>query len=264
MPFRRALGFGYQFVGRRGGITWELDLREGIDFSIWLLGAFEPRTVRQYRRSVRPGSVVVDVGANIGAHTLPLADCVGETGRVIAFEPTDFAFSKLLANCKRNPILSKRVQAYQAMLVAPHNTRSTTPDLYSSWPLEISPELHHLHCGRLMTTRGAKSQTLDHVLDAEAIVRVDFIKLDIDGYECEMLRGAKETISRFRPEIIMELAPYALREAGSNLKELVLIISSFGYAFFHLGSGDRLPMDAGALEAKIPEGASINVIARAI
>jgi hypothetical protein len=79
-----------------------------------------------------------------------------------------------------------------------------------------------------------------------------------------MLRGAKETISRVRPEIIMELAPYALREAGSNLKELVFIISSFGYAFFQLGSGDRLSMDAGVLEAKIPEGASINVIARAI
>jgi FkbM family methyltransferase len=265
MPLRRAFGFGYQFVGSRGGINWELDLREGIDFSIWLLGAFEPSTVRQYRKSIRPGSVVVDVGANIGAHTLPLADCVGKTGRVFAFEPTDFAFGKLLANCKRNPILAERIKAHQVMLVAPQNTDLTiTPALYSSWPLQVSSGLHNLHGGRLMPTLEARSQTLDDVLSKEKFCSIDFIKLDIDGYECDMLRGAFQTISQYRPEIIMELAPYALKEAGSSLAELVSLISSFGYIFFDIGNNDQLPMDALVLEDKIPVGASINVIARAI
>lgn len=265
MPLRRAFGLGHQFVGKRGRIMWELDLREGIDFSIWLLGAFEPGTVRQYRKSIRPGSVVIDVGANIGAHTLPLADCVGKTGKVIAFEPTDFAIGKLSANCKRNPILAERIQAYQVMLVSRQNAGlTTTPALYSSWPLEVSPEVHHLHGGRLMPTLGAKSQTLDDFLNKEGVSRVDFIKLDIDGHECDMLLGAKETISRHRPEIIMELAPYVLKEAGSSLNELVSIISSFDYGLFHMGNDERLSMDAVVLEAKIPAGSSINVIARAI
>ena len=266
MPLRRAFGLGHQFVGKRGRITWELDLREGIDFSIWLLGAFEPGTVRQYRKYIRPGSVVLDVGANIGAHTLPLADCVGKTGKVIAFEPTDFAIGKLSANCKRNPILAERIQAYQVMLVSRQNAGLTkTPALYSSWPLEShSPELHHLHGGRLMPTLGAKSQTLDDFLNKGGFSRVDFIKLDIDGHECDMLLGAKETISRYRPEIIMELAPYVLKEAGSSLDELISIISSLDYGLFHIGNDERLPMDAVVLEAKIPAGSSINVIARAI
>ena len=61
-------------------INWRLDLLEGID----LLGSFEPLTVRAYRGIVRPGDTVLDIGANVGAHTLPLAQLVGETCRVIA------------------------------------------------------------------------------------------------------------------------------------------------------------------------------------
>lgn len=267
MPLRRAFGLGdHQFVGKRGGIIWQLDLREGIDFSIWLLGAFEPGTVRKYRKFIRPGSVVIDVGANIGAHTLPLADCVGKTGKVIAFEPTDFAFGKLSANLKRNPILAERIKAYQVMLVAPQNTElAKTPALYSSWPLDVSSVIHHpLHGGRLMPTLGAESQTLDDILNKNKVGRIDFIKLDIDGHECNMLRGAYQTISQYHPEIIMELAPYALKEAGSSLDELISIVSSFDYGLFHIGNDEPLSMDAVVLEAKIPAGSSVNVIARAI
>ena len=92
---RRLVGGGPELVTSRQGLTWQLDLREGIDLSIYLLGRFEPSTVRCYTRLVNPGDVVLDVGANIGAHTLPLARLVGEAGRVIAFELTRYAFLKL-------------------------------------------------------------------------------------------------------------------------------------------------------------------------
>ena len=63
---------------RRGGYNWALDLHEGIDFSIFLLGGFEPRTLRLYRKLLgrQEGEIVLDIGANIGAHTLPLAKLV--------------------------------------------------------------------------------------------------------------------------------------------------------------------------------------------
>src|SRR4249920_3325430 len=65
---------------RRGNLRWQLDLSEGIDFSIYLLGAFERSTVATLRKLVRPGNVVFDIGANIGAHSLHLGYCVGATG----------------------------------------------------------------------------------------------------------------------------------------------------------------------------------------
>lgn len=100
----------------RGGVHWQLDLREGIDFSIYLIGGFEPATLALYRRLVSPGGYVLDVGANIGSHTLPLALLVGSTGKVLAFEPTRFAVEKLRANAALNPDLQSHVEAHQLLL----------------------------------------------------------------------------------------------------------------------------------------------------
>src|ERR1700738_4527601 len=64
---------------KRDGITWRLDLKEGIDFAIFL-GLYERSTTKAIRRSVRLGQIVLDVGANIGTHTLELARQVGADG----------------------------------------------------------------------------------------------------------------------------------------------------------------------------------------
>src|SRR6266436_7021968 len=114
----RAVAMGRAVAGRndcvtvqRGDINWCLDLEEGIDFSIYLLGAFERSTVATLRALVKAGDVVLDIGANIGAHTLGLAKNVGAAGKVYAFEPADFAFQKLLRNLALNPALEKRTKA---------------------------------------------------------------------------------------------------------------------------------------------------------
>ena len=83
---------------KRGGLRWMLDLDEGIDFSIFLLGSFEPDAVRCFEKRIKPGDVVLDICANIGAHTLRLARLVGSSGRVLAFEPTIYAYAKLRSN----------------------------------------------------------------------------------------------------------------------------------------------------------------------
>src|SRR2546423_1295891 len=100
---RKLVGLGPQVTVIRQGVKWTLDLNEGIDFSIWLLGGFEPQTLRQYEKLVKPGSTVIDIGANVGAHTLPFARLVGKSGRVVAFEPTKWAIGKLKRNLELNP-----------------------------------------------------------------------------------------------------------------------------------------------------------------
>ncbi|MSO73187.1 MAG: FkbM family methyltransferase, partial [Rhodospirillaceae bacterium] len=95
---RRLLGAGRVGEFDRGGFRWRLDLGEGIDFSIYLLGSFEPITLGACRRLINPGDTVLDIGANIGALTLPMARMTGEAGKVYAFEPTAYAFEKLRAN----------------------------------------------------------------------------------------------------------------------------------------------------------------------
>jgi FkbM family methyltransferase len=259
MAGRRLVGLGHSASVRRGGIDWQLDLCEGIDFSIWLLGSFEPGTIRAYRRLLRPGDVALDIGANIGAHTLHLARAVGPTGRVYAFEPTDFALAKLKANLARNPDLAPRVAVRQTMLV--DKAGAAPPPLYASWPLAKEAPGHSLHRGQKMASAGANAMTLDDFIAAEKIARVDFIKLDIDGFECRALKGARDTLARFRPKMVIELSPHQLAEEGDDIAELVSLLAAADYRLRELASKRPLPLDGGWLKRRIAHGGSINALA---
>jgi tRNA G37 N-methylase Trm5 len=95
---RKLVGGGDLVRVVRNGLVWELDLSEGIDLAIFLFGQFESATAKAIERLVRPGAIVLDIGANIGAHTLPLARLVGSEGKV-----------KLICRALR-PIAGVRVQ----------------------------------------------------------------------------------------------------------------------------------------------------------
>ena len=257
---RRLFGLEQMPVVRRAGLRWCLDLNEGIDFSIYFLGGFELATVRAYRRLVGSGSTVLDIGANMGAHTVRFAQLVGPSGRVYAFEPTEFAYAKLMRNLDLNPGLAGRVTANQMMLVDRPDSKPPK-HLYASWPLETKERVHPNHLGRAMTTDHATATTLDSYVERENLQKVDFIKLDVDGYECQVLRGARKTLERFRPVILSELAPYVLAEAGESVEELVSILESSNYVLLNLAGNHFLSSDADRLRSLVPDGSSKNVIA---
>jgi len=180
---------------------------------------------------------------------------------VVAFEPTDFAFHKLVTNVGLNPELASRIRTEQVMLVDQPG-QQVEPRLYSSWPLRPQAGLHEKHCGRLMDTKGARAMALDEYLDQARIDKVAFIKMDVDGHECAVLRGGKATLARHQPVIVMELAPYVLAETGHSVEELLEILRYFGYGLTTMSNDRPLPTDPRALRAIIPEGYSLQVLAK--
>lgn len=258
---RKPLGLGNQVVVNRRGVKWQLDLREGVDLSLYLLGLFERSTVLAYSRLIKPGDTVLDIGANIGAHTLHLARCIGSRGKVIAFEPTTFAFNKLVKNVSLNPTLSPRIITEQIMLVGKSGV-DLVSGIYSSWPLANQNGLHKKHGGRLMPTSGASATTLDEYLIRNKIEKIHLVKLDVDGYEYLVLRGGMSMIKRERPPIIMELAPYLFAETGYSLEKLLNILKRLGYTLTTLRNGQPLPDSPRLLRKLIPSGCSINVLAK--
>jgi FkbM family methyltransferase len=260
--YRKIVGLSDSTIVTRGGATFELDLAQGIDFAIFLGDVFERSTKKALRNLVAEAFVVLDIGANIGAHTLHLAKLVGPSGRVMAFEPTDFAFRKLQRNVELNPSLAGRISAYNCFLAASDGVAA--PDkIYSSWPLIPEGELHAKHLGRAMSTDKASTRSIDSILAEVGNPTVQLVKMDVDGFECEILRGATKLLRDQKPIFVMELAPYVLTERGTSLSELTSFLTSNDYRLYDEHTQLPLPSDAAQLHKLIADGESINVIARA-
>ncbi|MGQ2186067.1 FkbM family methyltransferase [Bradyrhizobium barranii] len=258
---RKLAGLTDHDVVTRGGVVYELDLAQGIDFAIFLGDLFERSTKAALRKLVSPSSLVLDIGANIGAHTLHLAQLVGPSGRVIAFEPTDFAFRKLRRNLDLNPSLATRVCACHCFLTM-NDEDNVPPAIYSSWPLAQETGLHAKHLGREMRTESARARSLDSVLAELSDRKVQLVKLDVDGFECDVLGGATALLRDVRPIFVMELAPYVLEERGTSLDKLLSYFLPNGYVFYNERTYKPLPSSARELHRMIADGASVNVIAR--
>jgi FkbM family methyltransferase len=247
---------------QRNKIFWKIDLDEGIDFSIFLFGFFERTTSKAIKRLVNNNSIVIDIGANIGAHTLPIAKLLGNKGMVFALEPTEYAFSKLKDNILLNEKISKKIQADQIMLVGLDNT-GIPNNLYSSWPLNVQKNhnKHSVHQGVLMETNNAVSKTLDDYVSSQNITKLDLIKLDIDGNELEALNGGVNTLIKLKPTLIMELAPSSYQHP-SDFRKLVSLLSKTGYSFYSLDEKTKLSNNIDKLISNISTHGSINIVAR--
>jgi FkbM family methyltransferase len=255
---RRLAGRPMQGEFERSGVRWHLDLNEGIDFAIYLLGAFEPDLLRYYTPHLRAGDVIVDIGANVGAHTLHFARLVGGTGKVIAIEPTNFALGKLKRNIALNPALVPIVDVEQ-MFLAAAESQGAAPEISSSWPLVGDTDDPLLVGARLHSTTGARTTSLDALVREKGLARVDWVKLDVDGHELDVLKGSTDVLKRLRPRILMELAPYC--HPGTGFEELVAILSGSGYTFRNVPDEKVLAPDPAALRAAIPARGGINVLA---
>lgn len=246
-------------IYRRGGVVWALDLNEGIDFAIWLLGAFEHDLRKVYAKRVKAGDVILDLGANIGAHSLPLAKLVGPEGRVVAVEATAYAHEKLKANLALNTDLTGRVLALHAILLAESGGASPS-HLHSSWPLNGLEPVDPVLGGALRPVGQARPVSLDQVVEDLGLSRIDWIKLDVDGNELAVLQGARRTLVKFKPRILMELAPYCHVDTPGQFDALIGVLAEAGCRLFTLPALKPLPVDAARLSEIIPRNGSINVL----
>lgn len=254
---RRLLGQGPQATAGRGGLRWRLDLREGIDLAVYL-GRYEPDALALYRRLVRPGMTVLDIGANIGFHSLHLARLVGPGGCVVAVEPTAFAHAKLLANLALNPEVAGRVRPVQVMLTARAEDALET-EIHASWPVSGKAEVHETLMSQAKSTEGARALPLDRLVADQGLGRLDLIKLDVDGHETTVLEGARDTLARFRPLIYAEFCPH-LHGGAEGFRRLIGTFDGLGYGVCQVPGQPARRLDAGTYLATIPHGGGTNVL----
>jgi len=266
MGARTVTGLGSVVETRRFGVNWRLDLNEAIDLALYL-GKYQNISQRTKTEWLHPGALVVDIGANIGAHGLRIATMIEPEGRVVCIEPTDFAYAKLTANARLNPALAERLILVQAALTD-SNGVNVDNKFYSRWPLRRNgAALHAEHFGHLEQAQDARFVSLDTLLDelrAAGRIRgpVSFIKIDVDGHELDVISGGRVTLSKDKPVILIEIAPHVQDEVPGRFEKLIAMIGSLGYRLEDQETGEPVAVSAPALRAMIAPGASIDVIAR--
>ena len=203
----------------RNGITYSLDLRKLIDFSIFM-GGWEENTIKFLNRNVKQNNFVIEVGANIGAHTLQIAKLVGINGRVIAIEPTKFAISKLKKNISLNPDISNITIVEK---VISDVETSGEEQFNSDWGMNShkSPEKINF-----------LSTTVDKLVENHQLSRVDLLKIDVDGYDFKVLMGANETIRKYKPIVFIELCEYTLQQKGNSIVDIFDFLGGYGYVCY--------------------------------
>jgi FkbM family methyltransferase len=226
---------------RRKGIVYQVDLSEGVDLSLFLLGNFQDHVTSQKYVQLEEDAVVFDVGANIGAMALRFAQQVPR-GHVYAFEPTDFAFSKLLNNLGLNPHLAKRITPVQLFLSdqtkPEHNIRA-----YASWKVDGSESnVHPLHGGAVKSAKSVPAVTLDDYCLTNRIQRVDLIKIDTEGHEFSALRGARRIVEKNRPHIIFEIGLYVLKEQKIEFEQIYRYFAGYDYDLLNIKNGQQITL----------------------
>jgi FkbM family methyltransferase len=178
-------------------------------------GEFSGEEVDLFRQLLKPGDVVIEAGANIGAHTVPLAQMVGSTGAVHAFEPQRILHQMLCANVALNGL--KNVHAHHAALGAEAGS-ITVPSLDYDRPNNF---------GGLSLGGTAPGETVPlRMIDELELPRVNLIKADVEGMEHEVLSGGRATIERCRPLLYVE------DDRAEKSKALAQLIASFGYRMY--------------------------------
>lgn len=209
----------YRSVQRSGALDSRLGRRLFLG-AYWSYKRLWEPDIGFLRQFVPSNSWVVDVGANVGFFAHQFCEWVSEDGRVLAFEPEQRNFDALQD-------MSRRF-GHSEVLIA---RRLLLADADTTLHLVLNPDNpadHHIGNGGIPTP----AAQLDTVVRELGWPRVGLVKIDVQGAECRVLEGARETLDRSRPVLLVEVDDRALRRFGMSAEELRRWLLAHGYEMY--------------------------------
>jgi FkbM family methyltransferase len=189
----------------------------------------DPEIIRLIQESLPPDGIFFDVGANIGIHTLAAARRVAAGGgAVVAFEPHPSNLPTLKHNIERNGLHHVMVHDF-GLAEAPDVLTCQGTRNGGNWSLASRGEY----------TFQVRLMRLDDYLEEHPVPRLDMLKIDVEGAEVRVLRGATRTIARFRPLIAFEVCRSWLERMNSSVAELLATVEGLGYTIHALPRNGR-------------------------
>lgn len=215
---------------KRAEINYILDIS---DYQNWLIyfGLTNDRPDGLYQL-VKKKFIIIDVGANIGQTAMNMAKIAGEDSIILGFEPDFINYSNAIENLQQNKF--KNIRYFNIGL------GSQTEEL----PLKINSPLNRggnrIDRNNDKNSKLIKIERLDDVLKNEQIKHIDLIKIDVEGFELEVLRGAIKTLQQHKPLLYIEIDENNLNQQNTNAKELINFVSELGYNCVNAKSKERI------------------------
>lgn len=190
------------------------------------------------RRLLKPGDTFVDAGANVGVYSLAAAAAVGPTGRVIACEPAPGTMQLLRQSVALNE--AHWVELHQTALSDHHGTAEFVTFEPGSALSSFAPK-----------RRTAGNSITVPVISLDELVAgrtddVALVKIDVEGAELQVVRGAEQLFSTHKPPIIVELEPEHLRRQGADVEEFTAFFTRLGYRAYRITDkgdvGHQIPL----------------------
>jgi len=235
---------GIRLIETPGGRVFVSDADQGsVARSLRTKGRYEKDWTAWMREHVRPGMRVVDVGANIGYYTVLLASLVGPSGRVIACEPDPGNAALLRRSVAENGF------SHVAVVEAAVTGSEGHATLYQDNAWHGVHSLAHQNTvnpgdGRVEVT----TVTLDGLI-GDAGAGIDFVKMDAQGAESDILRGARQLLGQAHARLLIEVWPFGIRGLGGTVSALVETLASSGFSAWTMEQSHELA----AIDARVIE-----------
>ncbi|MBS1512390.1 MAG: FkbM family methyltransferase [Bacteroidetes bacterium] len=222
-------------VCKRYGINYRLDIS---DYQNWLLYYFcKADSSFGVVNYVQQGDTILDIGGNIGQTAMMIASKTGLKGKVYSFEPFPSTFQKFSTNLTLNPPLQSIITV----------TNCALGDVPASLKMYRDCDTNSGSNRMVNSNDQAETElievpvsTVDAFVATNALSKVNFIKIDVEGFEMNVLKGAEETLKKFSPSLFIELNDQSLKYQGSSANELITFLKNLGYRIFEDGKEEEL------------------------
>jgi FkbM family methyltransferase len=221
-----ALGYrkGSELLGRFNvagrSVRYHARIGSLIEESALYAGCYEPAASLVINSWVTPGSIAVDVGANVGLHTLRMA-CIAR--QVVAFEPNPEVRERLLRNLALNDLNNVIVRSEALDDHPSHSTLYLNSDASAN---RNATMIHDIGGDVVQVPLDVRCIRLD---DVPFDGRVSFVKMDIEGYELAALRGATTFLKSHQPAVLLEYSPYYAGRLGYEFADVCALFASCGH-----------------------------------
>jgi FkbM family methyltransferase len=213
-----------------------------LGWSVHFFGTYEPEVQTEIRRYLKPGGIAIDVGANVGWHTLLMAARTGSTGRVYAFEPNDSTRRRLVSADEANELAHVTVDGravadlvgasgFQAPLAG--HVWDGTGRLIAAQDQDGQEGREGQDRQQRQTTK-TQCTTLDAFVAERHIERLALVKIDVEGWELSVLRGARHVLNVLRPVVVFEYDPAYVSRSGGAADDVTRCWSDADYELFAL------------------------------